>query len=63
MLHCCKSRLSLLFIVISCFLPSVANAEIAFIVDDIKIEGLERIPDGTLLNYLPIREGDPVDSS
>jgi len=62
MLHCCKSRLSLLFIVISCFLPSVANAEIAFIVDDIKIEGLERIPDGTLLNYLPIREGDPVDS-
>ena len=62
MLHCCKSRLSLLFFVMSFLLPSIVNAEVAFIVDDIKIEGLERIPDGTLLNYLPIHEGDPVDS-
>ena len=36
-------------------------AEGNFIVSDIRIEGLERIPDGTLLNYLPIHEGDPVD--
>lgn len=62
MLLCCKSRLSFLLIVVSFFLPSIANAEVAFIVDNIKIEGLERIPDGTLLNYLPIHEGDPVDS-
>jgi len=32
-----------------------------FIVSDIKLEGLERIADGTLLNYLPIHVGDPVD--
>ncbi len=35
----------------------------AFIVADIKIEGLQRLPDGTLLNYLPIAVGDPVDDN
>ncbi len=34
-----------------------------FTVDEIKIEGLTRIPDGTLLNYLPIVVGDPIDSN
>jgi len=34
-----------------------------FIVDEIKIEGLQRVPDGTLLNYLPIVVGDPIDSN
>jgi len=37
------------------------QAEERFIVSDIKIEGLERIPDGTLLNYLPVQVGDPFD--
>lgn len=32
-----------------------------FTVSEIRLEGLERIPDGTLLNYLPIHVGDPVD--
>jgi outer membrane protein insertion porin family len=39
------------------------QAEDRFVVSDIKIEGLERIPDGTLLNYLPVHVGDPFDSS
>lgn len=34
-----------------------------FVVSDIKIEGLQRLTDGTLLNYLPIVVGDPVDDS
>ena len=34
-----------------------------FIVSEIKIEGLQRLPDGTLLNYLPIVAGDPVDDN
>ena len=38
------------------------NAD-SFTVSDIKIEGLERLPDGTLLNYLPIVEGDPIDDN
>ena len=33
-----------------------------FIISDIRIEGLERLPDGTLLNYLPVQVGDPMDS-
>lgn len=33
----------------------------SFTVSDIRLEGLERIPDGTLLNYLPIHNGDAVD--
>ena len=34
-------------------------ADSSFVVDDIRLEGLERIPDGTLLNYLPLKVGDP----
>ncbi|NOQ90596.1 MAG: hypothetical protein GQ549_06595 [Gammaproteobacteria bacterium] len=30
---------------------------------EIQIEGLQRIPDGTLLNYLPIVAGDPIDDN
>ena len=35
----------------------------SFVVDDIRLEGLERIPDGTLLNYLPAKVGDPFDTA
>lgn len=35
----------------------------SFVVDDIRLEGLERIPDGTLLNYLPVKVGDPFETS
>jgi outer membrane protein insertion porin family len=34
-----------------------------FTVSDIRIEGLQRLPDGTLLNYLPIVVGDPIDDN
>ena len=54
----------LLFIVVlfnSIFsLSAVADS---FTVGEIKIEGLERLPDGTLLNYLPIAVGDPIDEN
>ncbi|NNJ96683.1 MAG: outer membrane protein assembly factor BamA [Gammaproteobacteria bacterium] len=30
---------------------------------DIRLEGLEKIPDGTLLNYLPVIQGDPLDET
>ena len=39
-----------------------ANAD-SFVVSEIKIEGLQRLPDGTLLNYLPVVVGDPVDDN
>ena len=34
-----------------------------FIVKDIKIEGLEKISEGALLNYLPVNIGDNLDES
>jgi outer membrane protein insertion porin family len=43
-----------------CLLSAHADA---FIVSSIKIEGLQRLPDGTLLNYLPIAVGDPIDDN
>ncbi len=41
--------------------PSFANDD--FVIDDIKLQGLEKIPDGTLLNYLPLKIGDVFDYS
>jgi len=43
-----------------CMLSAHADA---FVVSKIKIEGLKRLPDGTLLNYLPIVVGDPIDDN
>jgi len=40
-----------------------AYAANSFVVKDIKLLGLERIPDGTLLNYLPVKIGDSFDSA
>jgi len=40
---------------------AAAAASQGFIVRDIRLEGLEKITDGTLLNYLPVKEGDPLD--
>ncbi len=50
-----------LIILLFVFSVSVQASE-RFVVSDIRLEGLERIPDGTLLNYLPIHVGDPVDA-
>jgi outer membrane protein insertion porin family len=34
----------------------------AFVVTDIRVEGLQRIPEGTLLNQLPVNIGDTLDA-
>ena len=39
----------------------VCHAAESFIVDDIRVEGLERISPGAVFNYLPISVGDSVD--
>ena len=38
-----------------------SHAAESFIVDDIRVEGLERISPGAVFNYLPISVGDSVD--
>ena len=43
------------------FVPLEAAEE--FIIQDIRVEGLERITPGTVFNYLPMRVGDRFDDS
>ena len=33
-----------------------------FVVKDMRVEGLQRISEGTVFNYLPINSGDKLDS-
>ncbi len=52
----------LLFLVISVLCAGISSVHAdSFTVSKIEIEGLERLPDGTLLNYLPIVVDDPID--
>jgi len=46
----------LLFII-----PGVSFAQTSFVVSDMRVEGLQRISEGTVFNYLPINIGDTVD--
>lgn len=41
-------------------LSAAAVAQDSFVVDDIRLEGLQRISAGTVFNYLPIQVGDRV---
>ena len=51
----------LIIFTISLFCISFVEAEDDFLVKDIKIEGLQKISEGALLNYLPINIGDNID--
>ena len=42
---------------------SVRAADDSFVIQDIQLQGLERITPGTLFNSLPIQTGDRYDSS
>jgi outer membrane protein insertion porin family len=44
-----------------CSAPQLANAAGEFVVSDMRVEGLQRIAEGTVFNYLPINVGDTVD--
>jgi outer membrane protein insertion porin family len=50
-----------LLLLVLLLMPLVAQAE-AFEIEDIKVEGLQRISAGTVFNYLPVRVGDELDS-
>jgi len=44
-----------------CLFSSVATAQDSFTVRDMRVEGLQRISEGTVFNYLPINVGDTID--
>ncbi|MCW8932166.1 MAG: outer membrane protein assembly factor BamA [Gammaproteobacteria bacterium] len=57
-----SSALSIIVFIGSIFISQVALSAEPFIVDDIKVEGLQRISAGTVFNYLPLKVGDTVDN-
>jgi outer membrane protein insertion porin family len=42
-------------------MPALAQAPSGFTVGDIRVEGLQRISEGTIYNYLPVNIGDRLD--
>ena len=60
-MHANRFARACLFLFAFCFLSTSTAAE-PFVVQDIKLEGLQRISAGTVFNYLPIKVGDRVDS-
>ena len=60
-MHNCWNSLRIISLIIILAVTSSTEAAQSFIVSDIRLEGLEKIPDGTLLNYLPVIQGDPLD--
>lgn len=60
-MHNCCNSLRLITLIFLLSVTSVIEAAQSFIVSDIRLEGLEKIPEGTLLNYLPVIQGDPLD--
>jgi outer membrane protein insertion porin family len=44
------------------FQGEMRNVPISFVVGDIRVEGLQRIAEGTVYNYLPVNIGDTLDS-
>ena len=44
-----------------CLYTATAAAQESFVVRDMRVEGLQRISEGTVFNYLPINVGDTID--
>lgn len=55
-------RGALFVLCLAACLPGIASAQQgSFVVRDMRVEGLQRIAEGTVFNYLPINIGDTVD--
>ena len=54
-------RLAALMLLALCAAPLQAQQD-SFVVRDMRVEGLQRISEGTVFNYLPINIGDTIDA-
>ena len=64
-MHALKPKRAALALVLTLaffFAPS-GHAQDTFVIEDIRLEGLQRISPGTVFNYLPLQIGDEVDSA
>ena len=50
-------------LVLALVLAAVARAQDSFVIEDIRLEGLQRISPGTIFNYLPLQVGDTIDDA
>jgi len=48
-------------VLLAAAMPALAQAPPVFTVGDIRVEGLQRISEGTIYNYLPVNIGDRLD--
>ncbi len=62
MLNTLPSRLLIAVAALLIALPATASFQ-TFVVRDMRVEGLQRISEGTVFNYLPINIGDEVDGA
>lgn len=53
----------LLYVLLALVIISPSQAAQEFVIEDIRVEGLERVTPGTVFNYLPMRVGDTFDDS
>ncbi|MGB5627227.1 MAG: outer membrane protein assembly factor BamA [Woeseiaceae bacterium] len=51
------------FLALLMMLPMTTWAAAEFVVKDMRVEGLQRISEGTVFNYLPVNIGDTVDKN
>lgn len=56
-----RARLITLMLLAMLIAPPLIRAADSFIVEDIRVEGLQRISAGTVFNYLPVKVGDSFD--
>ena len=50
-------------LLLACLLSAAAHAFEPFVVQDIRVEGLQRITAGTVFNYLPVKIGQTIDTN
>jgi len=63
--ECLQRSLSLkqliVFVGLMLVVPAMVQAQSSFVVRDMRVEGLQRISEGTVFNYIPINIGDTID--
>ena len=62
-MHALKAAGTILALVLSLSFAPSGRAQDAFVIEDIRLEGLQRISPGTVFNYLPLQIGDEMDGA
>lgn len=61
--HVLKAAGTILALVLALSVAPFGHAQDTFVIEDIRLEGLQRISPGTVFNYLPLQIGDEMDGA